>query len=74
MQFISINENDIVEMKKPHPCEKRCKQFKIVRVGADVKIQCLACGHYDGSLFFQSKNKKSHTKSRKRLGKMKKTL
>ncbi len=44
MQFISINENDIVEMKKPHPCEKRCKQFKIVRVGADVKIQCLACG------------------------------
>lgn len=44
MQFISINENDIVEMKKPHPCEKKCKQFKIVRVGADVKIQCLACG------------------------------
>lgn len=44
MQFISINENDIVEMKKPHPCEKRCRQFKIVRVGADVKIQCLACG------------------------------
>ena len=44
MQFISINENDIVEMKKSHPCEKRCKQFKIVRVGADVKIQCLACG------------------------------
>lgn len=44
MQFIPINENDIVEMKKPHPCEKRCKQFKIVRVGADVKIQCLACG------------------------------
>ncbi len=44
MQFISINENDIVEMKKPHPCEKRCKQFKVVRVGADVKIQCLACG------------------------------
>lgn len=44
MKFISINENDIVEMKKPHPCEKRCKQFKIVRVGADVKIQCLACG------------------------------
>lgn len=44
MQFIFINENDIVEMKKPHPCEKRCKQFKIVRVGADVKIQCLACG------------------------------
>lgn len=37
--------NDIVEMKKPHPCEKRCKQFKIVRVGADIKIQCLACGN-----------------------------
>ena len=42
--MIDYQLHDIVEMKKPHPCEKRCKQFKIVRVGADIKIQCLGCG------------------------------
>ena len=36
---------DIVEMKRPHPCEKRSRLFKIVRVGADIKLACLACGH-----------------------------
>lgn len=35
---------DIVEMKKPHPCDKRSKKFQIVRVGADIKIKCLGCG------------------------------
>ena len=34
----------IVEMKKPHPCSNRTKQFEIVRVGADIKIKCLGCG------------------------------
>lgn len=33
--------NDIVEMKKQHPCGN--KQFKIVRMGADIKIQCIEC-------------------------------
>ncbi len=36
---------DEVEMKKPHPCFARCKRFQIVRVGADIKIQCLGCGN-----------------------------
>ena len=31
----------IVEMKKPHPCSNRTKQFEIVRVGADIKIKGL---------------------------------
>ncbi len=35
---------DTVEMKKPHPCGKRNKLFQIVRLGADVKLTCLACG------------------------------
>ena len=35
----------IVEMKKPHPCSNRTKQFEIVRVGADIKIKCLGCGN-----------------------------
>lgn len=37
--------NDIVEMKKEHPCEKRSKQFQITRMGADIKIKCLGCGN-----------------------------
>lgn len=36
---------DEVMMKKPHPCEGRCRRFQIVRVGADIKIQCLSCGN-----------------------------
>ncbi len=35
--------NDIVEMKKDHPC-KKSKQFQIIRMGADIKIECLGCG------------------------------
>ena len=34
--------NDIVEMKKEHPCHKS-KQWKIIRMGADIKIKCLTC-------------------------------
>lgn len=37
--------NDIVEMKKEHPCASRSKQFQIVRMGADIKIKCLGCGN-----------------------------
>ena len=34
---------DIVEMKKQHPC-KKSTEWKIIRVGADIKIKCLGCG------------------------------
>ena len=37
--------NDIAVTKKEHPCEKRCNRWQIIRVGADVKIKCLECGH-----------------------------
>ncbi len=36
--------NDIVEMKKEHPC-RLSKQWKIIRVGADIRIKCLGCGN-----------------------------
>lgn len=36
--------NDVIMMKKQHPCGG--KEWKIVRVGADVKLQCCACGKY----------------------------
>lgn len=35
--------HDIVEMKKQHPCGSN--QFKIIRVGADIRIKCTGCGH-----------------------------
>ena len=31
--------NDIVEMKKQHPCRKS-NVWKIIRMGADIKIKC----------------------------------
>ena len=34
--------NDIVELKKDHPC-KKSKQWQIIRMGADIKIKCLGC-------------------------------
>ncbi len=43
MQIIKFNVGDIVELKKPHPCGG--KQFKILRVGSEMRIICLCCGH-----------------------------
>ena len=37
--------NDIAITKKEHPCEPRCNRWQIIRVGADIKIKCLGCGH-----------------------------
>ncbi|HIW12777.1 MAG TPA: DUF951 domain-containing protein [Candidatus Salinicoccus stercoripullorum] len=34
--------NDVVEMKKQHPCGSRL--FRITRLGADIKIKCEQCG------------------------------
>lgn len=44
MVMPEIGIDDIVEMKRPHPCGLGSKRFRIVRLGADVKIQCLDCG------------------------------
>ena len=35
--------NDVVEMKKPHPCGEN--RWKIIRLGADIRIKCQGCGH-----------------------------
>ena len=34
--------NDIVQMKKDHPCRKS-HYWRIIRGGADIKIKCLGC-------------------------------
>lgn len=35
--------NDIVEMKKPHPCG--INRWKIIRMGMDIRIKCEGCSH-----------------------------
>ena len=42
MNIIKFKVNDIIELKKPHPCGT--KEFKIIRVGSDMRIVCLGCG------------------------------
>lgn len=35
--------NDIVQMKKPHPCGEN--RWKIIRMGMDIRIKCQGCEH-----------------------------
>ncbi|SFK11084.1 hypothetical protein SAMN04487936_107147 [Halobacillus dabanensis] len=39
----SYELNDVVQMKKPHPCGEN--RWKIIRMGADIRIKCEGCGH-----------------------------
>ncbi|OFI48451.1 hypothetical protein BG261_05960 [Floricoccus tropicus] len=41
---------DFVEMKKPHACTikstgKKANRWEIIRLGADIKIECTNCNH-----------------------------
>ncbi len=40
---LEIKLNDIVELKKPHPCGSNL--WKVLRAGADFRIQCERCQH-----------------------------
>lgn len=40
--MLNINLQDIVQMRKTHPCGSDL--FVVVRVGADIKIKCSGCG------------------------------
>jgi hypothetical protein len=37
-----IRIDDIVRLRKPHPCGGY--EWKIVRMGADIGLECLRCG------------------------------
>jgi hypothetical protein len=37
-----LNLNDIVRMRKPHPCGG--VDWRVVRLGADIGMVCLTCG------------------------------
>ncbi len=40
---MDIQIGDIVTMKKQHPCGS--KDWKILRIGADFRMECCGCGH-----------------------------
>ena len=42
MEIIKYKVNDIIELKKPHPCGE--KRFKILRVGSEMRVVCQGCG------------------------------
>ena len=39
---MELNLNDILELKKDHPCGS--KRWQVLRVGMDFKIRCTGCG------------------------------
>lgn len=41
MEIIKYKLNDIIELKKPHPCGS--KLFKVLRVGSDMRVVCMGC-------------------------------
>ena len=40
--YVEINLGDIVRLRKKHPCGSY--DWKVVRLGTDVGLVCLACG------------------------------
>ncbi len=42
MERKKFQMGDIVKMKKQHPCGSY--HWKIIRMGADIKIKCQGCG------------------------------
>ena len=40
---MDLHLHDLVELKKPHPCGST--RWEILRVGMDIKLRCLGCGH-----------------------------
>lgn len=40
---MDIRVNDILTMKKVHPCGE--KRWLVLRTGMDFKLRCLGCGH-----------------------------
>lgn len=40
---LEIKPGDVLRLKKPHPCGG--DEWQVVRIGADIGIVCLKCGH-----------------------------
>ena len=42
MEIIKYKLNDMIELKKPHPCGS--KLFRVLRVGSTMRVVCQGCG------------------------------
>lgn len=40
---MDLQLHDVLELKKQHPCGS--KRWEVLRVGMDIKLKCLGCGH-----------------------------
>lgn len=40
---MDVRLNDVLVMKKPHPCGSR--EWRVLRTGMDFRLKCLGCGH-----------------------------
>ena len=40
---MDLHLNDILALKKEHPCGS--KRWQVLRGGMDIKLKCLGCGH-----------------------------
>jgi hypothetical protein len=40
---LDVAIDDIVRLRKPHPCGST--DWRVVRLGADIGLVCLGCGH-----------------------------
>jgi hypothetical protein len=40
--FQSVQVDDLVRLRKPHPCGSY--EWRVVRVGADIGLKCQLCG------------------------------
>lgn len=41
--IMDIRLNDILTMKKAHPCGSN--RWVVLRTGADLRLRCMGCGH-----------------------------
>ncbi len=39
---MDVQVNDILQMKKPHPCGGR--EWDVLRIGMDFRLRCRTCG------------------------------
>ena len=42
MPIVKFQIDDLLELKKPHPCGDHV--FRVARVGSEVRIICVGCG------------------------------
>ncbi len=41
----NFSVGDTLVMKKSHACGESAKSFEVLRLGSDIRIKCVSCGH-----------------------------